>query len=190
MAFWFTSDTHFGHDSEHIVQHRGFASLEDMTEALVSRWNERVARGDVVYHLGDFAITWGKKRAAGEAEKVLSRLNGQKWLLCGNHDRDEIKQSKLWTMVKDYHEGKFDLGGIHKQRVVLSHYSMRVWNQMHRGSWMLHGHSHGNLPDIGGLTMDVGVDCRGLAPISLHEVAAFMGGREFVRRDHHDRETR
>lgn len=27
----------------------------------------------------------------------------------------------------------------------MSHYAMRVWNQSHKGSWMLHGHSHGTL---------------------------------------------
>ncbi len=52
-------------------------------------------------------------------------------------------------------------------------------------AWMLYGHSHGNLPDIGGKTMDVGVDCHGYKPISLDEVAEFMAGREFVPVDHH-----
>lgn len=40
-------------------------------------------------------------------------------------------------------------------------------NQAHRGSWMLYGHSHGNLTDIGGKTIDVGVDCFDYYPVSL-----------------------
>ena len=50
---------------------------------------------------------------------------------------------------------------------------------------MLHGHSHGSLTDIGGKTMDVGVDCRDFRPVSIDEVAEFMELREVVSFDHH-----
>lgn len=182
--FWFTSDTHFNH--ARIIEHstRPFISLEDMTETMIANWNDLVRPGDTVFHLGDFAISWGKKQAAA-IDSILARLNGQKWLICGNHDRDEVKRNQRWVQVKDYHEIKVDRGGLHKQRIVLFHYAMRVWNQMHRGAWLLHGHSHGNLSDIGGLSMDVGVDCHGFRPISLDEVADFMATRAPVVVDHH-----
>ena len=184
MAFWFTSDTHFNHAN--IIEHsrRPFACLEEMTETMVARWNECVLPGDVVFHLGDFALSWGNKHAA-PIDAVLARLNGQKWLICGNHDRDEVKKNPRWTMVKDYHEVKVDLGGPHKQRIVMFHYALRVWNQMHRGAWLLHGHSHGSLSDIGGKTMDVGVDCHGFRPIGVEAIAAFMRDREPAACDHH-----
>ena len=156
-----------------------------MTEKMVEYWNERVAKGDVVYHLGDFFISWGKK-SSKEIDGLLSRLNGNKFLIYGNHDRDEVKNSPLWTKVLGYHEVKVSGGDIQNQRITLSHYSMRTWNQMHRGSWMLHGHSHGSLLDIGGKTIDVGVDCHEYKPISFEQVGRIMLNRETTVVDHHE----
>ena len=185
MAIWFTSDTHFNH--ENIVEYssRPFEDLEEMTAALIHRWNSEVKPGDIVYHLGDFALSWGKKHE-GVVDDILSNLNGNKLLIVGNHDRNEVTRNSRWSKVVRYHEIKVDLGGVHKQRIVMSHYAMRTWNQMHRGAWMLHGHSHGNLTDIGGKTIDVGVDCHGYRPISLEKVAEFMETREIVTVDHHE----
>jgi len=184
MAIWFTSDTHFNHAKIIEYSSRPFSSLDAMNDALVDIWNAEVKRGDTVYHLGDFALSWGKQHT-DLIDRFLASLNGNKWLIVGNHDRDEVAKNDRWIKVVQYHEIKVDLGEPHKQRIVMSHYAMRVWNQMHRGAWMLHGHSHGNLIDIGGLTMDVGVDCHNFRPIHLDEVAAFMRGRVVGECDHH-----
>lgn len=184
MTLWFTADTHFNHTNAIEYCFRPFETLAEMTDTIVARWNEAVKPGDTIFHLGDFALSWGKIHAA-TLDAILARLRGQKWLIAGNHDRDEVKKNPRWHAVRDYHELKVDLGDIHKQRIVLFHYSIRSWNQMHRGAWMLHGHSHGNLVDIGGKTMDVGVDVHDYRPISLEEVQQFMAGREIVTYDHH-----
>lgn len=187
MTVWFTADTHFNHANVIAHSARPFADLDEMEESLIANWNECVLRGDTVFHLGDFALSWGKKHA-DRIDKLLSRLNGSKRLIVGNHDRDEVTKNPRWASVGAYHELKFDLGGVHKQRIVLFHYALRVWNQCHRGAWMLHGHSHGNLTDTGGKTMDVGVDVHGYRPISLDEVREFMRGRSIVAVDHHAHE--
>lgn len=184
MAIWFTSDTHFLHENIIESSSRPFADLAEMESAMIKNWNAVVKPGDTVYHLGDFALSWGKKHKE-PIDRLLSRLNGQKWLIVGNHDRDEVVKNQRWNKVTHYHEIKVDLGGLHKQRIVMSHYPFRSWNQMHRGAWMLHGHSHGNLSDIGGKTMDVGVDVHNYAPISLDEVKSFMESRSIIECDHH-----
>jgi len=46
-----------------------------------ARWQERVHPGDVIYHLGDFALC-SKKWAS----LLLERLPGHKVLIHGNHD--------------------------------------------------------------------------------------------------------
>lgn len=181
---WFTADTHFNHTNIIEYSARPFSSLEEMTEKLIENWNMRVKPGDTVYHLGDFALSYGEKHRE-LINDLLADLNGQKWLITGNHDRKEVTSNRRWVKVLDYCEIKVDLGGEHKQRIVMCHYAMRVWNQCHRGAWMLHGHSHGNLVDVGGKTMDVGVDCHRYAPISIDDVAKFMATRVPLVLDHH-----
>ena len=48
---WFIADTHFGHEKMRV--RRGFASAEEMDEALIARWNERVRDTDEVFIAGD-----------------------------------------------------------------------------------------------------------------------------------------
>lgn len=181
---FFTADTHFFH--ENVIRHsnRPFGSLEGMHETLIANWNAVVAKADTVYHLGDFAISWGGKSKSAIAE-TMARLNGRKSLITGNHDRKECLAAGWACVYGGHHEIKVDLGGVHKQRIVLNHYALRTWNQMHRGAWMLHGHSHGSLPDVGGKIIDVGVDCHGYTPISVAQVRAIMDQRPIITYDHH-----
>lgn len=181
---WLTSDTHFNHGNIIEYEQRPFEDLEAMTKFIIARWNQLIKPGDTVFHLGDFALTYGTKHAK-LVDDILADLNGQKWLVTGNHDRPEVTGNRRWVSVKPYHEIKVDMGGEHKQRIVLCHYPMRSWNQMQRGAWMLHGHCHGNLRDIGGKIMDVGVDANDLMPVSLEEVFTFMAPRPITVEDHH-----
>mgnify|MGYP000744469284 CR=1 FL=1 len=89
MTVWFTSDSHFNH--ENIIKHSGrpFGSLEEMELALTNKWNDCVSRGDLVYHLGDFALSWGN-RDSEAIDELLAKLNGTKILVVGNHDRMEV----------------------------------------------------------------------------------------------------
>lgn len=135
---FFTADTHFYHENICEYSHRPFSGLPEMTEQLIERWNSVVSGGDIVYHLGDFALT--NNSSGPMIDELLQRLKGTKFLVPGNHDRKSVLDSKFWAKVTPYHEIKIDFGEEHKQRVVLCHYAMRVWNQNHRGAWMLHGH--------------------------------------------------
>ncbi len=183
---WFTSDTHFNHPKiiEPDYSDRPFDSIESMTYAIITNWNNCVSPGDDVYHLGDFALSWGKK-SEKEIRRIFEQLNGHKHLIIGNHDRKEVTNLP-WATVSHYKEIKVNLGREHKQRIVLSHYALRVWNQMHRGAWMLHGHSHGNLSDIGGKIMDVGVDTSHYAPLNIDDVDMLMSSRDVITYDHHE----
>jgi len=158
-VIWFTSDTHFNHENIVKYSNRPFTDLGEMTEVLVKNWNEVVEKGDTVYHLGDFALSYGKQ-SVDVIDKLLSRLNGQKHLIKGNHDRKQVLDNSRWASVRDYHEIKVDLG-------------------------MLHGHSHGNLADLGGKVLDVGVDVWNYTPVSLERLQIWMESREILTYDHH-----
>jgi len=174
---WFTSDTHFGH--RNILTHcdRPFESIEVHDEALIANWNDRVQAGDVVYHLGDFALCKRDK-----ALQILQRLNGQIHLIRGNHDKVIRGIEDQFVCVRNYHEVK----GKDPKKIVLSHYAHRVWNASHKGSWHLFGHSHGDLADYG-LSTDVGVDRWDYAPVSLEQIRKYMENKAESKGDfdHH-----
>lgn len=176
---FFTSDLHLGHKAVIEYSKRPFASVEEMDEALVERWNATVRHGDRVYCLGDFSFHKPTKSA-----ELARRLVGQKFLVFGNHDKRLRKEGMFlqeWLWARDLESIK-----VEEQKIVLCHYALLTWPQMHRGAWQLHGHSHGSLrADMRALRLDVGVDCWNYAPVSLEVVRDCMSKRRFVPVDHH-----
>ena len=77
---YFTADTHFGHYNVIRFCDRPFASAEEMDEAMIQNWNDRVTGNDTVYILGDMFFR------STNAEGILKRLKGKKRLIVGNHD--------------------------------------------------------------------------------------------------------
>lgn len=175
MAVYFTSDTHLGHEG--IIRHcyRAFPSVAAMDDAIIDAWNARVGPRDTVWHLGDFTLA-----GADVAEGYLSRLNGEIHLIWGNHDRNSVRRMSRWASSEYGREIKLD-----GYRLTLCHYAMRVWNQCGRGSIMLHGHSHGNLPGTS-QSLDVGVDAWDFRPVTLPEILSRLAGLPpFRAADHH-----
>lgn len=177
MAVWVTSDQHYGH--EKLAFYRGFSSIDQMDECLISNHNARVQPEEVVYFLGDFAMY----KAEG-IERILQRLNGKKFLIYGNHDYHLRKNRELqqyFVKCLDYYELK--LGDA---KVCMSHFPMMAWNRHHYGSVMLHGHCHGSLqyPFVGRIK-DVGADCNAYAPVCVEDIVVEMQSIIPHRIDHH-----
>lgn len=134
-SVWLISDTHFGHEKTCSVFKRPdgtplrpFASAEEMDEAMVSRWNDRVRPGDKVYHLGDVVIN-------RKFLSVLARLNGDKVLIRGNHDIFKLS---------DYTEHFRDVRGYDvKNGMILSHVPVHS-DSLARFGCNVHGHLHAN----------------------------------------------
>lgn len=150
MRVFFTSDTHFFHRA--IIQYcrRPFASLREMNRAIVQIWNRQVGKDDVVYHLGD--VSFG---GLSETFQLLAELHGEIRLITGNHDDKLANDPYLrerFVWVKPYHEET-----IEGNFIVMCHYPIVQWNMAQRGSWHLHGHTHGSL-HLQGRAFDVGID--------------------------------
>jgi calcineurin-like phosphoesterase family protein len=186
MTTWFTSDLHFEHKRIcEFTQRKDFTSQENHTEWLTDLWNSQVAKGDIVWHLGDFSFS----RNADEIESVLKQLNGVKHFIKGNHDDrkvlDELKKRNAINWWGDYKETK-----IEKHAVCLFHFPMAVWHKQHYGSWHLFGHSHGCSTDTGGKCLDVGLDSayKILGEhkfFSSEDVLEYMQQRKVQVNDHH-----
>ena len=162
MTTFFTSDTHFGDMRVLRFDHRPFATLAEHDDGLISRWNARVGAGDIVWHLGDFALGPTPARAAA----ILDALHGEKHLIAGNNDDAATLALTGWTSVHHYAERFVDA-----RRLVLCHYAFRTWNGIGRGAVNLHGHSHNKLTPMP-KQYDVGVDAQGFRPVTLAEVLA------------------
>ena len=208
MEIYFTADTHGYHSNlcrgsttwEHKDECRDFENAEEMTDLLVKNINNTVKEGDILYHLGDWAFS-GKNYVYG----LRKRLNVKTiHLILGNHDRhiegnSIIKTDKgfkniqsLFTSVNQVVDKK-----IMGQNMVLCHYPMRAWHKAFRGSWMLHGHCHGSLPDYtnkeGMLyrTKDIGLDTHPeFRPYSFDELREIFSGDNYLdfTEDHHKRQ--
>jgi calcineurin-like phosphoesterase family protein len=180
MTVYFTSDQHYHHVRIIDYSKRPFKDVEAMNEGLIDNYNSVVKDGDLVYHLGDFGFGRGN-----EVENVLRRLKGQKYLIFGNHDKDLRSKKELldryFIWARDYAEIE-----VEKQKIILCHYSFRVWRGSHRGAWNLYGHSHGSLyDDPNMLSLDVGVDPQNYFPISFEQVKALMSKKTWKPIDHH-----
>lgn len=183
MSLFFTADTHFGHKSAIDYCRRPFASVEEMDEQMIARWNQLVGPQDSVYHIGDLSFHRREK-----TEAILQQLNGHKYLIKGNHDHKKSLPRKGITHLGPYYELKMlDPVTGEKRLIVMCHFPIESWNQRHRGSWHLHGHCHGNLQQQQWhRRMDVGVDSASFMPYTFNEVRTYMNTRGFISVDHHE----
>ena len=139
MKTWITSDLHFGHRriKEFCPETRGrFRDVDHMREVMISEWNESVAQEDVVYMLGDVAFL-----PAVDAVAIMQRLNGRKILIEGNHDRKLLNDPPFRRCFESVHSYlRLTHNG---QLVIMFHYPILEWDQMHRGAVHFYGHVHG-----------------------------------------------
>lgn len=78
---WFISDTHFNHANIIKYCDRPFKDVSEMNKFLIKQWNNTVKKTDTVWFLGDFALG-----GRDECKQLLSQLNGQIYMIRGNHD--------------------------------------------------------------------------------------------------------
>jgi len=130
--------------------------------------NKYVDKKHDLYILGD--VTMANKIAS---DKFLDRLNGNKRLIIGNHDKNITHSTRFAeiTQIKDFTYSRKSQGiNIH---IVLCHYPMLSWNRRIHGSWHLYGHVHGRNPGVG-RSLDVGIDAQLWKPINLYEICLKM----------------
>ena len=193
---WIASDIHFNHknisiycpdsrgqfvdiighseDGKPIYNHR----IDDMNEEIIRKWNTLVQPGDHVFILGDVAM--GRIELA---PALISRLNGDKTLIRGNHDRSLMKVpdlDNLFINIRDYL--CFSARGT---GVVMSHYPLASWDGQGHGAVMLHGHLHGTPCMVTGRIKDVGIDTNNLYPYDFEKVLEEMKQIPPPTYDHH-----
>lgn len=192
---FFTSDWHIGHANSIKFDNRPFATLEEMHEALVSNYNKQVKDGGVCYFLGDIFT-----HSSELTKSVITRLNGTKVLIRGNHDKGiEACYNVGFDLVLD--SGSMVIAN---ELVTMTHCPLRglfredttdmkgnkkgeLWHGEHRhpnfsiesfGQFHLHGHIHspnsGKSTKILGRQFDVGVPANKYRPVHISEIERWI----------------
>lgn len=197
---WIASDIHFNHKNISLycpesrgqfVERTGQSTdtngvttpiynylIDQMNETIIERWNSKVQPGDHVFILGDVAM--GRIELA---PALIKRLNGDKTLIRGNHDRGLMKLpdvNELFIDIKDY--ACFSVRGI---GIAMSHFPMASWDGQGHGAVMLHGHLHGTPCIVQGRIKDVGIDTNQLYPYDFEQVLEDLKQIPKPTYDHH-----
>lgn len=88
---WFSSDLHFDHANIISFCDRPFSSTHEMNEAIIERHNAVVKPQDHHYNLGDVTMIRGGAPQVARLKAWVSRLNGHKRLIMGNHDHFSVE---------------------------------------------------------------------------------------------------
>jgi calcineurin-like phosphoesterase family protein len=192
MTKFITSDIHFNHrqivkynknrvspyftgDIETAPQEEIDVIVAEMNAIIILNWNSVVRSTDDVYILGDVAM--GQIKLAPD---LIKQLNGNKFLIAGNHDKTLVKLIEkdeslkdMFVWIKDYKEMSHTVDD-KKHMICMSHFPMRHWHGQNRGTIMLHGHLHGSYCDVPGRIFDVGMDTNNLFPYLLDTVVKKM----------------
>lgn len=126
---YFIADTHFNYRNIIEYYNRPFKDTNEMNEYIIQKWNSVVKENDIVYHLGD--VGFGTTEMLKE---LVSRLNGTKILLRGNHDFKRGVNG--WKEV--------DFSEVYKKRIelenlVLTHAPIEI---VEKGKINIFGHIH------------------------------------------------
>ena len=155
---YFIADTHFGDERILRYENRPFDNAEEMDRELIRRWNAKVNAEDTVYVLGDFG-------AGGYESDVLSKLNGKKYLVKGNHDTASNEEYRRYGFFEVY-----DRPVIIDGFWILSHDALYVNENMPYAN--LFGHVHGSpiFKDYSKQHYCVSVERIDYSPINFDEI--------------------
>ena len=162
MKTFLIGDTHFGHSNILTFKKqdgsplRVFDNIYEHDEYLIYKWNLVVKPEDKVYHLGDVGF-----RNFTTLNQILSRLNGSKILIKGNHDNMKLSQ---------YAQHFKDIRGSHTlDKFILTHIPIHP-DSLSRWVGNIHGHMHSNsLPDSRYINVSV-EQLNDYTPIDFEEI--------------------
>lgn len=168
MTIFVTSDLHIGHKNilKYTDRHKVYKDIEDHDNQIIDTINKIVKNSDILYLLGDIAMF--------NIHSFISKLNGSKIIIPGNHDKWRNNSHTSYLELK-YNDDLF----------IMCHYPLLQWNKGHYGSYMLHGHCHGgiNSSNENLRRIDVGWD-NFYRPISLQEIVRLK--QDCKPHEHHD----
>lgn len=158
----FISDTHFFHKNIIGYANRPFEptpeGIQQMNQTIINNWNACVKKEDTLMHLGDVALNCSK----AELKELLSKLNGHKYLILGNHDMRETEQ---WWRDVGFEE-VFSFPIIYKKWYILSHEPLFLNEKIPYIN--IHGHIHQHT--MSGPYINASVEQTNFYPLSWKDI--------------------
>lgn len=190
---FFSSDPHYYHARVIRYCNRPYATVEEMNEDMIAKWNSVVKPEDTVYVLGDFSL------AFRPVEAYSFRLNGTRYLVPGNHDfchsyhkkSRSVEHRERWIQKYCDHgwfvlpeQTTLDLPGVGIVNLCHHPYSTDYelkngdkyakWRLADNGNVLLCGHIHEKWKtkktQKGTLMINVGVDVWDFTPVSIEKI--------------------
>ena len=176
---YLTSDWHFSHPKLFIYEARGFSSAWEHDEEIIRRHNEIVTNDDIVYCLGDCML--GQDLSYGLS--CMRRLNGQKYIIRGNHDTDN-RWAAYSEVYNVYPIGWSDVIKHDFGHSYLCHYPTETSSLEHdkplkKQLVNFHGHTHSsNVFEKGNpYQYNVSLDAHNCYPVSIEEAYQDIAAR-------------
>lgn len=175
LNIYVSSDYHLNHDKEFIWKARGFDSVEEMNEAIITRNNELLSPDDTLIICGDLML--GGSENLEKGIEMLNRMNGKKLIVGGNHDTRARREAYLKANIPVFDAYAFTY---RKYHFYASHYPTLTGNleqeSLKQVTCNLFGHTHqttnfyNEIPFI----YHVGVDSHNCYPVHLDTVIEDM----------------
>ena len=158
----FISDLHLNH--EKIYSQRGFKTIDEMNEHIISSWNSIVKNEDKTIVLGDFSLNKNDF-------KFLNLLNGNIIWVLGNHDTPQ----KIETVLQLGLKNKIKISGAYEffdkelqLKIICTHIPIHE-SCIERYDINIHGHIH-NTTYLGEKYVNVSPESIGYNPLTLKEL--------------------
>lgn len=158
---WFWSDQHFGHHNIIRYSNRPFDTVNQMNAEMLSRYNERVSKDDIVVFGGDIAFM-----NVDLMNDVFRQMPGYKIQIVGNHDMSRNGQLVNFHVDERHVCLAINPTLSNGTTLLLTHYPLfNVPNKCIN----IHGHIHTRLMP-GNKHFNMSVEHTNYGPIILNEI--------------------
>lgn len=137
------SDHHFFHTNIILYERPQFHNVLEMNEYIIKRHNQTVGEDDIVLFLGDFCF---KKN---EIKNILSKMNGHKYLVLGNHDSNSLFHSyydmgfeRVFPFPVKFKNDFLSHQPLKEEEIMNTHFKLLVQEFQKSNGINYHGHIH------------------------------------------------
>jgi len=169
MSLYISSDYHLSHGNILKYCNRPFKTIEDHDKHIIKIHNERISNDDTFIHAGDFNFrnSPGGKKGEGTTTKAkthLEKLNGNKIMLTGNHEKNNSLKTYIESLVIDWGGNKYFI--THRPENANKYYPINFVAHVHQNWKFYRKRIDERYVDL----INVGIDVWNYMPCKIEEI--------------------